>query len=414
MKLSILSHLVWGLVAVAAFAAGYFATGRSTSPPSLVLAPATLTAPSAQTVDAVRVDRPPAAEEPSTLPSDQARARAFEILAIPNRLERMRRLAQLIAQVDTQNWREIVEGCTRQTTSELRLNRNELELIFARIGEVAGATAITEALASPNRDDQTRVAVLLTGWAAADPNAAAAWFQTQPSEWQKGNLRPFIGGLSQMEPIKAMQFALLEANTVQQQGLVSNIVDNAIQLWGFREAERLFTPLMGGPDSEENPKGRIFAALADRRIAVSRLGNNATDTLDWLDKYAYPTSPVGPMAMNRLMENAARSDPIATINLVDERRDRLRHTQAAYETAAAALLAHNPAQFAAWIDGHPDHPEHDRVIGKWSHAIWHSGLKTEVKRWANDISDPQIRAQTETAIRNVEKAYQPSSASPLR
>lgn len=115
-------HLGWAFFCLVAVCVAYFAGEQSrTSPPKAT--------PVQTQVNVVRLDRESATvdreENPTVkeearlvLNGEQARARAFDVLSEPNRVTRFRRLTELLEEVTTDNWREVLDAFVRQTGYE--------------------------------------------------------------------------------------------------------------------------------------------------------------------------------------------------------------------------------------------------------------------------------------------------------
>ena len=170
------THLVWALLVVAAFFAGLFLAADSTGLQLECFAAGTSRAferTRGTPAGSVAQDPPRGAlvtvggAHPA-LSADDARALTFDLLREPNRLERLSQLCDVLRRVTPENWRGMLDAFTRQTAFEGREHGDEWKLLLQRIGAVAEAEAVLDAL-NANRGDRARNT--LEGWIMANPDA---------------------------------------------------------------------------------------------------------------------------------------------------------------------------------------------------------------------------------------------------
>ena len=323
----------------------------------------------------------------------------------------MRKLYALLEYVTQDNWHDVIDAFKRQTTSEARINTNELHLVMERVGEVAGADAIAEALSSTNPAEKNRVGEILAGWAESDPKASLAWFQGQQPEMQKQFLQLFLDGVSQSDPRQALSLVMSQPQDVQEK-IIPIIVENAVQHGGFREAEALLSPLIGRADIDDGTRGKVFSKLAHRRIAVGAVTGDPFEALNWFANYFGPQSPAGPMATTAIVWNAAVKDPNATLHWLEERSVQRGSSAGgiAYPIVAQALVQQSPEQFNAWMNAHADHPQHDSMVEAATGIFLRKGKLEEAGQWAATVSSPEIRAKIDAAIQKA--SSRPQTAKP--
>jgi hypothetical protein len=395
MKPGHLSHAIWALVATIAAAVGYFAADR-TSPSSS--AGREVTKLSESSVSAQEAANAIGSNEPrkvEVLKNEEARVRTFQLLAEPNRLKRMRAICELLESVSPENWRGVIDAFMRQSTKGFRTHSIEWNLMIERVGEVMGAVAVEEAIGSDKKNDRDRGRALLIGWAAGNPTAATEWFKAQSPEIQAQYLQPFLNGLSRTDPQSALTMVMAQSQDVQEK-IIPDIIDNAIQKGGFREAEQLLEPLIGRTDIDDGTRGKLFSKLAHRRITVGKVTDDPMEALDWFAGYLrYPKSPAGPMATTVIFQTAATNDPLATMNWLDQHADTIGkyHGDLAYPIVARALFAKAPEQFDAWIAKNPDHPSRDRVVEAVTYSMIQGGNLERAAQLAGTIRDPEIVAK---------------------
>jgi hypothetical protein len=189
-----------------------------------------------------------------------------------------------------------------------------------------------------------------------------------------------------------------------QDGIIPKIVDNAVQLWGFRGAEELLTPLLGRKDFEEGPGRKVFSDLAHLRIEVGKITGDPFEALNWFDRFLDNNAP-GPMATTAVIFYAAQRDPSATLKWLEERTDRLNNFRGdvGYATIGRVFAQQDSGKFSAWLEANPDHPQRDRMIEAASGSLIQKGEIAEVQRLVLTVRDPQIRGKIDAMLKNAGK-----------
>ena len=406
MKTPLFSHALWALAVATAFVVGYFA-GDAPIAQNAATFPATSpkAAPPGIGSDAASRARPdenlaPNAPARGTLTGDEARARTFQILAEPNRIARMRQLCDLLAHITRDNWREVKSAFSIQTREEGRWQPNEWRLMIERVGEVAGAEALAEAMEAANPSDQNRARDILIGFAAGDPKAAVEWFQAQPAGTQQQFFNQLLSGLGRSDPSRALALLNDQPHPLWETN-VPAIIDGAIQLGGFRAVEDLYASIRDRADVPSPGKGMIFYEMARRQVTIATDRKDPTRTLDWFDRYLAVT---GPGATKEIIACAAKADASKTLVWLEGRADRMPSDQlpAAYATVAKMSQAQGPEQFAAWMNVHPLHPQHDTMAQAVATSFLQNGRIAEARKWTETIRDPQARANLDQAVQHAE------------
>jgi len=415
MKPGYLSHAFWALIATIAAFVGCFAADR---PSNDVTAnrerPKQTDSNVAAFESASNTSAPSDSHKAEILKSEEARVRTFQLLAEPNRVKRMRALCEMLESISPENWRSVVDAFMRQSIKEFRTHSIEWNLMIERVGEVAGAIAVEEAIGSDKKNDRDRGRALLIGWAAGDPKASTEWFKAQSPEIQSQYLDPFLNGLSRADPQSALTMVMTQSQDVQEK-IIPNIVDNAIQKGGFREAEQLLEPLIDKADIDDATRGKLFSRLAQRRIAVGQVTDDPMEALDWFAGYLrYPKSPAGPAATSTLFIAAAAKDPAATMNWLDQHGDTIGkyHGDIAYPIAARMLYSTAPEQFEAWMAKNPDHPNRDRVAEEIAKSMIQLGQLEKAAQLAGTIRDPKIAENVNAAMQK--RANRPQVPKPTQ
>jgi hypothetical protein len=342
-------------------------------------------------------------EKREVLMGEQARVRMFEAANVPSQTQRLGRICALMASVTAENWRDIVDGLTRQTLTSGRLNREEWRIVLQRVGEVAGKAAIMEAFESTKPQEQERVPQLLTGWASADPTAAIAWMEEQGEQMQKLLANPLIGGLARTDPQAALTFLSTHMPEMRD-GIMPGIIDAIIQNSGQREGDNFLRALQTNAQIPDPVKGSVFGAFAMRQIELARLRGEPSAVLDWADGYI-GSAAVGPKALTAIVSSAASADAPATMEWVAARAGRWNPLQesAVWPAVALAMQAQAPEKLSEWISANPNHPQRDLMAKALAQQQMQHRDYESAMAWAQMISDTELKAALAKSIQTQQK-----------
>jgi hypothetical protein len=414
MRTSSTTHLAWALVAILAFSAGYLKE-REPKVSSGGLQPQNGGARgsgSERSGSHLGAESNGAAVRPGDtdaaakiLSPDAARAMTFELLKEPNCIERLAQLCELLRQVTPENWRAVMDAFTRQTAAEGREHGGEWKLMLQRVGAVAGAEAVLDALNSNggNRDDRARNT--LEGWVAEDAKAAMAWVEQQAPEHRQVLLPAVIVSLASTSPVQALEIAMTQVNAATRDWAIPEIVNAAVQEGGFRKGEDLLGAVMHRPDVDEAMKRRLFGELTRKQITMARVRKRPMDSLQWLDGYLVGEgSPAAPDAVGRIVASAGTSDPNAALQWVDARAERLNPGQAtlAYTAALQAVYKESPEQFTGWLNANPSNPARNSLVEAYTNDLIAFGRIAEAQEWVKSVQDPATRQRIEGNLRKAE------------
>jgi hypothetical protein len=388
-------------VGVAAFATGYFAAPSLRAPDAAAAQNPDASSTKAETVSIGSRFESRGSSVSTRLTGEQARIRSFELLAESNRLARLSKLCELLGTMTTENWREVIDGCVRQTLSSGRTNPEEWRLVLERVGEIAGATALDEALASTKRNEKDRARSFLVGWGAADPIAARDWFEAQQPETQSLLMIPLIHGLARSDPQTALTYAATSPEL--RDNFAPQIVNGMMQIGGSKGAEELLSEMNNRADIPLPVKGAVLYHMAARQIELARMRGEPAAVLDWADHYVGPNL-MGPAAVREVVTFAAQADAPGTLDWILARTDRWTAEQAApiFPAIVQAMQAQAPEQLVAWMDANVDHPQHDAMAQAAGNLLLQQGNFEQARRWAEALRDVQARSKLQQAIINAE------------
>lgn len=407
MKSGFRTHFAWALVVMIGVACGYFAADHPARNKASAPGLATRTSAHSRVQPAPVVDssgsterKPVDAAGPNTLTAEQARLRAFEILAVPNRLERMRALCGLLAQVTAENWREVLDSFVRQTAHDGQTHDREWNLMLERVREVAGSMGIEEAFAASGPGQRSRARSYLSDWAEGDPEAALQWFEAQDPEARQQLISPMLSGLTRSDPKQALALAYTQPQSVWEPR-IWEIVSAAIRRGGFQAAEDLFASVAA--DVPDVAKAQVLFQLARSKIEMANSRGQPFEPLTWAEPHL-GRDHLGPLAVRDLVSSAAQADPQRAMSWVEDHANRLTPKQlaAAFSSVAGEWQQRAPEELTAWINAHPDHPQRDYFVQAGIAPLLRDGKIEDARRRAATVRNPQIRAELERALKTAE------------
>ncbi len=396
MKSPILTGIVIVCVGVISFISGIF-FGSHDGTPAAVNSTETLhpTAPAGSSeTSAVTAESVTAADTSAPMTNEAARTRIFQVLSEPNRVTRMRRLCELLAQLSPESWRGAVDAFTVQTNTEGRWQIDEWHLMIERVGEVAGVEALGEAIRLGKASDIYRAQRVLTGFASADPKGAMEWFKKQPPELRPQFFNSLLAGLGRSDGKTAIALILDQPRDTWEPG-AARIIEGAMQSGGFRAGEELFEFIKSRSDVPDPLKGKILFDLVQKKITT---GAEAPKLLGWLEPYV---EMLGPNTMKETLMYAAKADATKSLAWIEGRASRMQSPQVplAYGTVGGYLQSQNPAEFTAWLTANPEHLQRDAMIQGGARTLLKEGKIDEAQKLLGTIRDPQLRAEMDDYAR---------------
>lgn len=336
--------------------------------------------------------------------NSEVRAQTFEMLREPDRMERARKLSNLLVAVTRENWRDVFEGFRRQAAVEGRIGDEEWDLMLRQIGRVAGGDAL-RFLESEKIEEPHKILAVYSGWAESDPRAAKAWTGNNIHQVDS-TLRSeaFYRGAASGNPEAALEIAF---ETPQTKRVYEMIIEGAIQRGGLKGADALVAAALAGklPAQEKfGQAGWLFRALVENHIKAARSANDPARVLGWLDAHLGQQYMDGE-AVYHATHYAAEANPPSTIDWISERVDRMteQHAWWCLRDAADAWRKKDSDQFAEWVKANPDHPLLERIVsGAWSASVVYHGQETAARGCAAKIDNPTINALVESWIKEAD------------
>ena len=367
MKPSHLIHLVWAIVAGAAFLIGSRSQESAASAAEAAdQAPAesqrrlsTRTGGGRSGADRGGADRDPARNgssfgggvTPGSLSESEIRDLGASLKSASSPLERRDIFAKLLANLTPEN-----AQLMREQIVHLDSDSSEFRDFHFQWGAIAGEEAVLNGAETRERD----MATTLAGWTSANPEAALAYFNALEPDRQNGSGLKWgaISGLAKVDPNLALNFAMDRQSA------------------GDRDATRLMDYLT-------------------REVIRS---GDPSEAASWAT--ALPAGEMQDTAIRRVAEEYAEENPVAALdwaNTLPEGNAKNRAMQESFSEWARE----SPEAAADRLSALPDSPERDSATyGFASRVAWKDPVSAI--EWANTIGDQNTRAR---ALMDTGRAY---------
>jgi hypothetical protein len=318
----------------------------------------------------------------------------------------MRLFCELLPHVTRENWRQVLEGFEAARRSRGEGPSERYQMMLEHVAMVAGADALDDAVTPEKIAEPNRFALMLKAWSESDPKAAVAWYRAQSAEFQNRHLGQFISGLSRTDPKTALELAFKESEGFYAGGTTTNVVRNAVNLYGVKGAEDIFNSMSSRSDIPQRAKAEFFKTVS--RLTVSRLRNSndpAGALLNWYEPHL-GRNYVSSNENSRIIGEAAKLNPGAVMAWLEGQNDRLPPSQSggAFSATARELQGQSPQQLSAWIAAHPEHPQRDNVVAGAADTLVRAGDLRGAMQIASAITDVEKRAEL---IEDVQRRLQP-------
>lgn len=278
MKKNLIHHLIWALIAIAAFRVGSVVTSSEQSANSDPDKATSSRLSSRQTADpdspANSKSSRAKSSRSATSPGEATILSETDITELGEELRTAkgpiaRRLvfAEILKNLTPENARLM-----REQIAHLPQDSSEFREFHYAWGSMAGQEAVTHGADTPKRD----MAASLAGWASADPSAAMAYFNSLSPEAQSNGTHMKWGaafGLADADPRLALEFATERMNNGDKEASkMVHIATGAVLRSGDREELTAF--LAETPEGEPTIQAHQHAA---RELAKT----DPAGTVEW-------------------------------------------------------------------------------------------------------------------------------------
>lgn len=361
------------------FRAGYSAP--QISPNALEGSPSATAEAAAELENAPAVSLPPKLERLSAFLelSEQAPlVAAEEALATANDLDRISKLALLLAGAKSEDMPEIAELITAQRNGFEEMQ--QLSMLYYAWGRLDAPTAVAHAEQQGGRRSGMAVGVTLSSWASLDPASARAWVDSMenPERYQSG----LLTGWSEHSPLQALQY-------LSAQGRESNLMNRWVAPSMARNlvAERgvmALDDLAALPTSRN--RNQLLEQLADE------LGQTqpeaAAARLTQIDD-----PEVLKTAVPEVAQEWAQDDPQAALAFVNKFTDNTELYSEAMAEVVEEWAEREPYEAGKYLNEQPSTPVMDRSVAEYSREVAQVDPEAAMS-FAVSVYDEKLRADT--------------------
>ncbi len=323
-------------------------------------------------------EKPATTESPPPTPSDFA-----SILAIPDRMERMRALLDYAGELKAEDLHVLVQKLGLRTMDED--NQMTLSVLLARLVQLDPAGTLAWAKKISNTEGRGPILEsLFNSWASTDPAAAlAALNQIDDVVLRQRLLETTLANMTNNDPQKALAFFLDLPTNQQDVRLISPIFRN----WAARDPLAAATAALSLPAAANR-----FVALDNALQGWAQRDPEAA--LNWAA--SLPLGSVRNGALAYAVANLAQQNPQAAINFVTNLPRAADRNDLAI-ALAAAWGQNDPDAALAWVEDFPSTPAHDAAIQDMLALM--SRTNPQLASTKLDlISDPAVRNKAMSAI----------------
>jgi len=386
-----LHHVLWALIALTAFAFGYWLSNDPRAAADQRRADSLYRSSTGSEESshsgAFDAERTVLTPPPS---SEQIRIRAFQIKTEQlSRVQRMQQLCELLEQVTPENWRGMMDGWETGMPAQGGSIGENYSILLEHVGGIAGAAAIEEAMKSDKATNTARTNTLLKGWADANPKAALAWFLAQPVEIQGKYHGHFLAGLSRQDPKTALDLTFQSSAPYYTNGTGIAVINNAMGSIGVAGLEEFFSSMRSRAELPVAAKHDFFTILTQKQLPVlTKDADPASAVLTWYENHAGQPY-VDSRANSGMLTAAAKSNASATLSWAELNSSRLTldHAAIAFVIASTELQKQSPQEVTNWLASNPDHPRRDEVLSGATHGLLQSGDFTRALQMADSIAN---------------------------
>ena len=283
----------------------------------------------------------------------------------------------------------LLEGMTPENADQIRA---ELEALGARgdqwrefnysYGATVGMEAVELVLDGPG--EVLRAA--MSGWTAADPEAALAMLANLPAEMEgkRNDIEAaIVYGLADTDRPRATAFVLEIAQTDPRraQGLIRHIAEEELRAGGPEGASNW----IAGLPNDSAVKGSALTQVIDRY--ARRSPEEAASLVE-----GYANEDFAQRAIREVSERWANRDPEAAVSWLEDLPANDGQAQG-FMAALGDWEDSDPEAAGTYLLNMPNSPQRDSAINGFAEGYAWQDPNTAVA-WAADISDPEMRNET--------------------
>ncbi len=326
--------------------------------------------------------------------------------AEPNEIQRWAKFSESMKAMTKANWREYLEGCTRQTIQTGATFNEQWELALTRIGEVAGKEALEAWKAEEAATGKfTKCWRGMVGWAAQDPAGARAWWEALAAGEMKNQLAgALVWGLSQKSADEVTKFFLNAPDWVQQR--VGGDAVRALTIAGDFNASAKFVAAWSdklGKDAD-GPR-KLFGEVIRIRQGAANLESKPEATCQWLlahggQKYLN-LEGVKSAALAWAAKDPAKAFQWAA-SFNTQETTRVKQTP---QAVAELWAKKNLDEISDWTVNHPESPGLEAAICGIAKALAPTNLDGALG-WLEVLTDPTLKLQMTAQVKGAAKTSQ--------
>lgn len=263
-------------------------------------------------------------------------------------------------------------------------------------GEKDGPGAIAVAMESRQKGKQGAsgedLSIIMSGWAASNPQEAVAWLQSLPADKYPENRDKLMAGIASGWSAKDMDAAgrWIESlpPTDAQGGMIDVLVKRINATRGPESMQRWFEGIV---PTEGNAafRRRAFDEIGERLART-----DVTRAVDWLDQHAdLPGAASGPAAFTILSTWAEQhGSAAADWALAHMETGKPESERTPLSAAVSAWAEKDPNAVGQWLSTKTGQPGYDRAAAAFSFTIQETDAESAFA-WAGTIQDSKLRKE---------------------
>ncbi len=394
MKSSHITHFVWGIGAVAAFALGtQFARRETARAAAARLGLAGLSAAGGAAADGEgAVNRPlkPAVASAADaahgalaggpLTPRQIEELAKDAFTDPNPLTRNTAFSKLLASLTPENVKSVLESMKAN-----RAGGEQWGLFLYAWGSVDPAGALAHAGTLEGGAKTRFLDQTIPGWASKDPKSAIAWLDAMKEGDEKNHFRSsIVGGLADHDIGMATEYVMerMRAGDKGAEDFLQTVAGEALRKNG---------PAGAAAWGEGLPDGPLKGSALDQ-IAAAYTRQNPAAAAEWAAKYA--TVDYGARIIEEVGDNWAERDPKAALNWLGTLQEGAGRAEGTY-SALREWTRRDAVAASEYLAALPESPSKDSAVSGFARSLAWEDPESAIT-WATTITNEDSRVKTLT------------------